>query len=210
MTDLKMDCMGSVILHGKDGYCGKCPLFDECAVAAQENRVHMEVALSQPVFAEDGKFWVGAARRRAQKREVSNAQLQGEAPPAPPAPRKPAPIAMAATFLTPYEASTQPDLPVKVRQELLRWVRKGVDPHVIAGASTNPFATVTGFAFAHSLVEVLLQEGPMTKSALLGRVADFHSRACGKAWATSSVQSNVNIILGALGACGINLLKETE
>lgn len=212
-----MGCYGSVMLYQEgDDYCQRCPLRVECAIAVQHNRVVLEEALGKPVFDPQKEFWkrtrLVSNARHSMAREQSTPQPKpaAETTPAPapkpapavtPVPKTPAVSAVAGQKLSPADAAQLPDLRKKVQEELVRWGIKSVDPSLL-DHQVNPFATVAGTKFAEYVCEVYLAKGKLSKGAYRDEIAALQAAKGEEPWSIASLQSNINIVSGALAACG--------
>lgn len=203
MNDVVMGCFGSVLCYSdSEAYCLRCPLKEKCAVQVAENRSTINEKLGIP---DDQQFW-HATKRKTTKRERQLAMVLSDEPveavvEAAPAPT-PRPVAKDL-----YEASQLTGLPVKVQQELTRWMTKGVDLSPLA-SGINPFSAETGTGTAEMIVRTALRMGVPGKRALAEEIADTQRLAGVKVWTMGSLQSNINIVATALAACGYTIIKE--
>lgn len=212
MTEVVMGCRGSVVLYKEtDSYCSTCPIRVECAEEAKQNVQKLQDALSKPVFEAQGKWWAGAVmtsrRRRAKAYSQSTAKPQDVVVTTAAKPN-PSVVAPALCKLSPFDAlNAAQDLKVRVRSELERWVRKGIDPSLIE-ANQNPFENSSGMKFAEMFASAVLKHGVVSKMELQAAICALQQSKGEAAWSSSSLQSNINIVAGCFRACGHTVLQE--
>lgn len=214
MSELKLECKGSILLFSEDDtYCKQCPLFAECKIEVDRNRSTIQELMGRPVF--KSETWQEMARTTQRRRAMAQSQSEPKPKPAPTA-QKPAPVAPVASApvavatgikRTPTEAMTLDGLQVKVRAQLERWHNKAVDPSGIERGE-NPFTSIPGMEFPTYFANAVLQLGVTTKRALMDQIAADQLAIKGESWSQGSLQSNVNILAGAFAACGYNVIQE--
>jgi hypothetical protein len=214
MTNYIPGCYGSVLLYNRDDeYCKVCPLALECGPETGRNREIMQKEIGAPMFEAKPQFWqvrqkTALRRDQAQKQSTPKSKLEPASTPASTAVSVPAPVpkqAQPVTKITPVDAMDLPDLKVKVRQELERWAARGINPADLL-AGINPFANHIGFKFASAFASGCMKLYQPTKAQLIQEIeAEFAARG-ESAWSRGSLQSNVNIVLGAFKACGYHII----
>lgn len=195
MTDLQLRCFGSVVVYNpEDSYCSVCPVRVECEKAVISNRLAIAKEMKAPVF-EDSEMW---AEKKPRAARVRKKKVETIASPAAPAPVVSADI---------FSAMNRSDLPKKVHAEVVRWVTKAIDLAALS-EGRNPFDGVDGVNTAQMIVEVALRSSTLpTKRQLVGEIITSQTASGGKVWTNDSVSSNVNIVAGALAACGYKIVE---
>ena len=208
MTDVTLDCLGSVILFNeKNRYCSNCLFKEQCSEVVQKNKAAIEEAFGRPLYGAGGKFWERAAVT-SRKRKTLAVKLSTPTLITPDKPKAAKPVIKApANKLAPVDAMETEGLPKKVYDQLAKWIRNGIDPSVIERCE-NPFEHKTNFKIEGQFAEAYLSlfEKP-TKRELKDAMVALQTHT-GKVWTDSSLQSNINLVSGAFKACGYLLFKE--
>lgn len=202
-----MGCFGSVMLFNVDDeYCKRCAFREECEKQVVTNRIELERALGAPVYDKTKQFWKRTKLASKVKRAMADEQSrppQAKIEASAKAPR-PVPI-LPAGKLAPFDAAQIDGLPVKVRQELIRWHDRGIDPSRIERGE-NPFEGYDGVKFPHTLTSIFIKSGARTKRQYADEIFSTLT-TMGTAWKMQGINSNINITMGAFRACGYEVVK---